>query len=98
MGFFDALAGGSSLDERSAGVHLHGIEVRLSQPQAGEGQQGADVSTEGGEAELHRQLGHRDPGRGQKTATGRYGEKGPLANSRWLVSCGARSGTYDQSA
>lgn len=54
----------SLLDERPVRVHLHGIQVGLSQAQAGEGQEGPHVGAGGSQAELHRQFSHWDSGTG----------------------------------
>lgn len=51
------------LDERPLRVRLHGIEVGLSQSQAGEGQEGPHVGAGGRQTELHRQFSHWDSGK-----------------------------------
>lgn len=48
------------LNERAVRVHLDSIKMSLSQSQAREGQEGADVSAESGQTELHCKLCHWD--------------------------------------
>ena len=51
---------GSLLDKRAVRVHLQGIEVSLSQSQAGESQEGPDVGAGGSQTQLHCQFSHWD--------------------------------------
>lgn len=51
----------SLLDEWAIRVHLHSVQMSLSQTQTREGQQRPDVGADSGQAQLHRQLGHWDP-------------------------------------
>lgn len=48
------------LNERAVRVHLYSIKMSLSQSQAGEGQEGTDVSADSGQTELHCELRHWD--------------------------------------